>query len=257
MLHTQIHKQMKKLQLILPVALVLLASSCKKNNAVTIPELVATKKHFAPDSSSFTVNGKTYSFGPYGSLSRGTGNRGTNMKLSTKNGDWSISNGRDYWVGAADSVQFYKSYENSLDNAQGSIRFSFIKNYKRASLVYNGILYAPKIESEVITLGDQNYALDYERQGKDEGIAINLSLKELNLTSYSPLRIQIPSSLGVESHRDSKFKILKIEDVKDTDFMRIEAVFEGNLFDKNEKPVKITNGFLRLTVLKYGRVFPS
>ena len=118
-------------------------------------------------------------------------------------------------------------------------------------------MYAPKIETEVITLGDQHYALDYEREGKDEGIAISLNLNGLNLTSYSPLRIRIPSSLSAESHRDSKFKILKIEDLKGTDFMRIEAVFEGNLFDENEKSVKITNGFLRLTVLKYGRVFPS
>lgn len=248
---------MKKLQLILPVALVLLASSCKKNNAVTIPELVAAKKHFAPDSSSFIINGKSYSSGPNGSFSRGSGNRGTNLKLSTKDGEWSISNGRDYWVGAADSVQFYRFYENYLDNAQGSITFSFLKNYKRSSLDGGGSWYTPKIGTEVITLGDQHYALDFEREGKDEGIAIKLYLKGQTLTSYSPLRIRIPSSLSVESHRDSKFKILKIEDLKGTDFMRIEAVFEGNLFDENEKPVKITNGFLRLTVLKYGRVFPS
>jgi len=248
---------MKKLHLILPVALVLLASSCKKNNAVTIPELVATKKHFASDSSSFTINGKSYSSGPNGSISRGTGNRGTNMKLSTKDGDWSISNGHDYWVGAVDSVQFYRFYENYLDNAQGSITFSFIKNYKRSSLEGGGFWYTPKIGTEVITLGDQNYALDFEREGKDEGIAIKLHLNGQTLTSYSPLFIRIPSSLGQESHRDSKFKILKIEDIKDTEFMRIEAVFEGNLFDKNEKPIKITDGFLRLTVLKKGRVFPS
>jgi hypothetical protein len=63
--------------------------------------------------------------------------------------------------------------------------------------------------------------------------------------------------LGPESQRDSKFKVLKIEEIKGTDFIRIEAVFEGNLFDKNEQPVKITNGFLRLTVLKYGGLFPS
>lgn len=29
------------------------------------------------------------------------------------------------------------------------------------------------------------------------------------------------------------------------------------IFDENEKPVKITNGFLRLTVSKYGGLFPS
>lgn len=257
MLHTQIHQQMKKLQLILPVALVLLASSCKKNNGITIPEPEVTKKHFATDSTSFIINGKRYISGSNASASRGASNRGTNMKLSKTNGDWSISNGNDYWVGAIDSVQYIKFYETSLDENFGSIKFSFIKNYKRTSLVKNTLLYAPKIETEVITLGDQNYALDYEREGKDEGIAITLSIKTQNFTSYSPLFIRIPSSLGVESHRDSKFKILKIEDVKGTDFMRIEAVFEGNLFDENEKPVKITDGFLRLTTLKHGRVFPS
>lgn len=248
---------MKKLHLILPVALALLASSCKKDNAVTIPELVAPKKHFAADSSSFTINGKSYSSGPSGSSSRGAGNKGTNMKLSTKDGDWSISNGHHYWVGALDSVQFYKFYENYLDNANGAITFSFIKNYKRTSLDKNGFLYAPKLATDVITLGDQNYALDFEREGKEEGIAISLSLNGQTLTSYSPLLIRIPSSLGRESQRDSKFKVLKIEEVKNTDLMRIEAVFEANLFDENEKPVKITDGFLRLTVSKYGGLFPS
>lgn len=254
---------MKKLHIILPLAGVLLGSACKKQATVVAPEPpeVITKSAFLQDSTSFTVNGKHYTnelINP--GFSRGYGNRGVNLQLGTKDGDWSISTGNnEYWVGSADSVQYASDSQTMLKNSEGAIKVSFIKKYKREKTLKLGSMYYPRTGDQFYTLGDYRYAIDFERTGKDEGVAIALFLSSqmLTLTSYSPLSIYKKSKLTAESQSKSKFKILKIEEIKGTDFIVLEAAFEATLFDGNENPVKITDGFFRITTPKTGERLDS
>lgn len=245
---------MKKLHLLLPLAAVLLASSCKKKDDVSAPESpeVITKSAFRPDSTSFTIDGKRYTnalINP--SASRAYGNRGVNLQLSTTPGDWSIGVGNNYWVGDPDSVQYYSSTKTSLEKS-GSAVFSFIKKYRRANALKLGNMYLPNTGSEFFTLGDTPYAVDFERGGRDEGVAIELLVNNEKLTTYSQVEIYDKSKLTAESQKTSKFKILKIEEIKGTNFIVLEASFEATVFDKNEHPVKVTDGFFRITTPKNG-----
>lgn len=247
---------MKKLRILLPLVAVLLGSSCKKQNPITAPEIpeVITKSAFLPDSTSFTVNGKHYInrlIRP--ASSRGYGNRGVNLQLSPTDGEWSISFGNsEYWVGSADSVQYSSDSRTWLKGDEGFIEVSFIKKYKRERALKLGSMYFPRIGDQFYTLGDYRYAVDFERTGNDEGVALRLSVNNETLTSYSQLSINNKSKLTAESQRNSKFKILKIDEIKGTDFVVLEATFETTLFDKNENPVKVTDGFFRITTPKTG-----
>jgi len=246
----------KNLYFLLPIAAILLVSSCKKDSPViTKTPDVAVVKRLNTDSVSFIVNGKLYTnSSDYGYFSREYGNSGTNLKLSSSPGDWYISGGKKdtYWVGTADSVQYHSSSLATLKGDDGGIRFAFIKNNKRANMLLRGAFYVPNINENLYTLNDYKYAIDYGREGKDDGVAITFLNAGQIMSSYSPISINAKSTLTAESQKDAKFKITKIEEVKGTDNVIIEATFEANLFDKDEKPTKVTNGFLRLTTLKYG-----
>lgn len=247
---------MKKPHLILSLAVILLASSCKKKEDTAVPETpeVITKSAFRSDSTSFTIDGKRYTSALINpSAGKAYGNRGVNLQLSNIPGDWSINVGKDYWVGDADSVQYYSSSKTVLEQS-GTVTFSFIKKYKRATSLKLGNMYYPNTGTKFFTLGDTPYAVDFERKGSDEGVAIELSLNNNTLTTYSQVPIYKKSKLTAESQSNSKFKILKIEEIKGTNSIVLEAVFETTLFDKNENPVKATDGFFRVTVKKDGGI---
>jgi len=253
---------MKKLHILLPLAAVLLVSSCKKQEATVAapePPEVIKKSPFLQDSTSFTVNGKHYTnelINP--GFSRGYGNRGVNLQLGTTDGEWSITTGNnEYWVGSADSVQYASDSRTMLKNSEGVIKVSFIKKYKKEKTLKLGSMYYPRTGDQFYTLGDYRYAVDFERTGKDEGVAIALSVNNETLTSYSQLSIYKESKLTAESQSKSKFKILKIEEIKGTDFIVLEAAFEATLFDENENPVKVTDGFFRITTPKTGERLDS
>mgnify|MGYP001045943298 CR=1 FL=1 len=252
---------MKKLYTLLPLAALLLASSCKKKDIVAAPEPpeVIAKSRFLPDSTSFTINGKRYTNALRDpAASRGYGNRGVNLQLSPTNGEWSLSGGaNNYWVGVVDSVQYSSESTTMLEQTRGAIIVSFIKKYKKEHAFKLGSMYCPRPGDKFYTLGDYPYAIDFERTGKDEGVAIKLSVNNEPLTSYSQLSINAKSKLTAESQNGSKFKILKIDEIKGTDFIVLEAAFEANLFDKNEKSVKVTDGFFRITTPKNGERIDS
>lgn len=245
---------MKKTHLILPLTAMLLASSCKKKETAIAPENpeVITKSAFRPDSTSFTIDGKRYTsvlINP--TASRGYGNRGVNLQLSTIPGDWSIGVGKNYWVGDPDSVRYYSNSKTVLEQ-DGMVTLSFIKKYKRAHALKLGNIYYPNTGAKFFTLGDTPYAVDFERRGRDEGVAIELWLNNNTLTTYSQIPIYMKSELTTESQSKSKFKILKIEEIKGTNSIVLQATFEATLFDKNENPVKVTDGFFRVTAKKDG-----
>nr|WP_067062578.1 hypothetical protein [Mucilaginibacter sp. L294] len=249
---------MKSFYAFLLLAVVLFTvSSCKKSSPVTPQKPnVDTQEHVVNDSVSFTINGKRYTnlLNPPSFTLNEFGNRGTNLKPSNTPGDWYIGRGNTYWVGNADSVQYYSAYTAVLQNNEGVIKFSFIKNNSRANMLKLGSFYLPKMNEDFYTLGKNKYATDFEREGKEQGIAISFG----DLKSNTQAEIFDKPTITAEDQTGSTFKILKIEDVKGVELLRgmpsviIEASFEANLFDKDKNPIKITNGFLRFTAIKYG-----
>jgi hypothetical protein len=233
---------------------VLLATACKKDEVIVEPEIPELEIKYPGDSTSFTIAGKHYA-NELGTPTRshGASNRGTNMKRSAKEGDWSWNLGGEYWVGAADSVQYSSFSKTTLDNDEGSVTFEFAKIYQRNSILYIGGFYLPRTEENYYTIGDYKYAVDFKREGKNEGVAIEISLRKLGLlTSYSQLLLTRKSSLTADSHRNSRFKIVKITEEKTTDYIVLEATFEADLFDEKENAVKVTDGYIRIRVLKFG-----
>ena len=248
---------MKKIYTLLPLLAILLISACKKDEVIVEPEIPVVKEQgFLTDSISFTLGDKRYTneYKPNSLAPRGASNRGTNMKLGTVKGDWYLSHGADgYWVGAADSVQYSSFSTTRLNQDVGEIEVEFAKNFRRSNILYIGALYYPRFEDDYYALGDYKYALDFGREGKDEGVAIRLSLSTFGkLSSYSPFNLNKESKLTVESQLNSTFKVLKIAEIKGTDYVIIEARFEVNLFDENENPVKVSEGYFRISTLKCG-----
>lgn len=227
-------------------------ASCKKDNPVTKkPDTPA--KLAANDSVSFVVDGKLYATSSLTTyFSQMYGNRGTNLKLSDKPGDLYLSSGQanKYWVGSADSVQYYSG--NKIQTSDFGITFSFIKNYKKENMMQRGSFYLPNLNEKYYDVKSYPYAIDFGRQGKDEGVAIEWGNYKKGGSSFSPLSINQSSKLTADSQTGSSFKITKIEEVKGTDYIILEATFEANLFDEKEQPIKISQGFLRLRALKYG-----
>jgi hypothetical protein len=73
-------------------------------------------------------------------------------------------------------VQYGSSSTTRLNQDAGEIEVEFVKNFRRSNLLYIGAFYYPRFENNYYTAGDYKYALDFGREGKDEGVAIRLSL---------------------------------------------------------------------------------
>jgi hypothetical protein len=245
---------MKKKLLLLPLLVVLLATACKKDEVFVEPEIPELEIKYSGDSTSFTIAGKHYTNEPVNPrLSGGYSNRGTNIKRSATGGDWAWYVGGEYWVGASDSVQYSSFSKTNLKNDEGSVTFEFAKVYPRNAMLYIGGFYLPRTGENYYETGDYEYAVDFGREGKNEGVAIAISLKKSGLlTSYSQYLLNKKSSLTADSHLNSRFKIVKITEEKATDYIILEAKFEADLFDEKEVSIKVTHGYVRLRVLKFG-----
>jgi hypothetical protein len=244
---------MKYLYLLLLLPMLLLASACKKDNPVVSPPKAAAVKPRANDSISFVIDGKWYNpssdttyFGPL------YGNKGTNLRLSDKPGDWFLRSwqANKYWAGAADSVQYFTGCD--FRTSRFGATFCFIKNYNIAETIKSGGMQVPKTTENYYAIKDYTYAADFGREAKDEGVAITIGNYNKGGSSFSPLQINKKSKLTTDSQKGSSFKIIKIEEVKGTDYIILEATFEANLYNEEEESIKVTNGFLRLRTLKYG-----
>ncbi|MCX2451424.1 hypothetical protein OQX61_09085 [Pedobacter sp. PLR] len=239
---------MRKLTMVL--SLLVIFASCKKESAELDTEVKPEPKPEIEDASawgrvSFMVDGKLFT--NYNeadksiSYSKGTGNSGANLKETTKDKKWTVMSNGKYWAGHPDSLQYSKYFETSMGQSGASIKVSFIKKYAKREMDSGISIYYAKSDFDLYKNTSPKFALDFERENDQEGVAIEISLpNSVTLTSYSPIILGKKSSLTAESHSNSTFKILKAERIKGTKTIELELSFEGDLFDKNEKPVKVT-----------------
>lgn len=239
---------MKKFTIMLSLLVIL--ASCKKDPSQLVPELLPEPTPELLDASgpgrvSLIVNGTLFTnFNPEDkgmSFSKKRGNSGANLKETTKESKWTVMSNGKYWAGHSDSLQYFKSFETSLGSSGASIEIFFIKKYAKKDMLTSFDFYYPKTDSDLYKITDPKFALDFQRENDQEGVAIEVYLPNLGtLTSFSPIMLGKKSSLTAESHRNSTFKIRRAERVKDSKIIEIELDFEGDLFDKNEQAVRVT-----------------
>lgn len=238
----------------LPLAIVLIASACQKTETIE-ENKVEIDLYSQSDSVSFYVNGKHYTTEENSSIDEfGFRNAGAKLRLSDTKGKWTYEGaGRNlYWVGAPDSIQYSTNYTNHFE--EGSIGFHFVKNYKEIELVDDNNTLVPRKDKIFYKVGKYDYAVDFKRRNWDEGVAIELLLKdEGGRSTFSKLSNRFETHLNATSQNDSKFEILKVEEIKGTKLVMIEGKFEANLFDDQEqKMVRVTDGYFRSKVYRSG-----
>lgn len=231
---------------LLPVCLLLLSFfSCKKDSS-SEPMEESTKVY--KDSVSFTVDAKKFSFlDPSG---KGFGNRQINIKPSlTIKSDQKIAYqvGGLFWYGEKDSTLFDTSFRCYGDEPYSTIEFKFSKKFHNSQLTGTSFK-RPRDKHEVVKVGIQSFAVDFENENTTDGVAIEAHLPGVPemLVSYIPDFAIVGKSVLTRSLQDnSKFEVIKIEKLNDKIHL-IEARFEINLYDKNGRLNRIKNGYLRV-----------
>lgn len=247
--------RMRRYFIFLPFMAFLLINACKETEVVSEIIEEEAKTVLLRDSISFDLNGKHYGFtSEYQNGSIGYGNQGVNLRLSDTIATWYHAAGNQYWIGDRDSVQYFSYNKYASKNSDIHMNFYFVKNNKKSKMLHVGPMYYPLKNELFYQVGDLNYAVDFGRKGQQEGIALSLLVNQIDggLT-YSDKGMNQVSVLTTESQLGSKFKIEKVEEIKETDFVWIEGTFESNLYNVHEeKTFRVTDGYFRLKVYKYG-----
>ncbi|KIO76466.1 hypothetical protein TH53_14580 [Pedobacter lusitanus] len=185
-------------------------------------------------------------------FSNGRGNLPINIKPSPtviKGGKLAYETGGYYWYGAKDSTLY--TVIRGLSSSQGGDYFKilFTKKFKDSQLLNNNVMLAPQDYYDIFKLGKQTFAVDLEKENTTEGISIDFrgnDMKDGLTTNIPGFSILIRSGLKKDIQNNSNFEITKVEKLKDNLYL-IEAKFEVNLFDINEKLYRIKGGFLRIS----------
>ena len=242
-----------KTRLFLAISVLLVGfTSCKKTDMIDLPSHVdVTKLTALSDSCSYTLDGISYIH--YQAYEAGRRNAGAN--LDTMNGDWK-------WD--SDTLQYVASYSIGSPGVNagsgGGLKVSFVKKFAKSQLtriMFPGIvgplsdtlLYYPK--------GEQKYAVDYDRFNSQNGVTLEIITGNIGgvksvLRTYSTEMVHFPTTINTDSQKNSKFEITNVHFFPANggwlDSHILEAKFSAVLFDKDEKPYRLENGYLRIHI---------
>lgn len=221
--------------------------SCKKN-AEDIPEPlpeVETIKRIE-DSLSFTIDGASYIMSE--SFGRGVGNTQINLKPYNDvipGREPAVITGGKYFYGEKDSILYFSNFELASQNGGGSkAELFFTRKFAKKDLQPDFHVMYPKDQSEVIKVGKQSFAEDFEKENTQDGIVLKLSILGKSLTSSVPGFSILKQSHMKNIQQNSIFEITKVEKVRDDVFV-LEAKFTMNVFDDQLKLYRLENGYLR------------
>ncbi|MCX2494105.1 hypothetical protein OQX63_11520 [Pedobacter sp. PF22-3] len=215
-------------------------AACKKDNPIIEPPVVIEKEdplEYAHDSISYSIDGITYKLSEYSSLS-GAGNRQPYSKVD------SIVGNAYYISGIKDSVLYSRDYGIYTDGKKVDV--IFIKTYKKTSMLQSLIL-RPKDVMDLFTVGTRNYALDYDRDNIQNGVAISLSD---GYKTYGSDDFRRPPLLSSDAQKNSKFEITSLKTLKSGTYI-LEAKFNAMVYNEKNVSKKLENGYLRLVMDKY------
>lgn len=221
------------------IALFFLAA-CKKDNPIIEPPIVIEKEdplEYAHDSISYSIDGITHKVSKYSSFYSAE-NRQPYSKVD------SIVKSTYYISGIKDSVLYTRKY--GISNNGQNVNVIFIKTYKKA-LMLQSLVLRPKDIMDLFTVGTRNYALDYERDNIQNGIAINISD---GFKTYGSDSFRTPPQLNADAQKNSKFEITSLKKLKSGTYI-LEAKFNARVYNEKNESKNLENGYLRLVMDKY------
>ena len=196
----------------------------------------------------------------------GAGNKQFNLKPSTTAipGRRVARENGLYWYGPIDSTLYSAHYGlnswggSSSGKKSADIEFIFTKQYKNDQLRKDIHLFVPANNSDLLKVGKQGFAVDWAQEAAFEGVAMEVHISGVQglLSTYIPeFSDWRPTNLTKSIQNNSVFEINKVEKL-DNGMYVVEAMFEMNLYDQEDKLYRLENGFLRLvTNMKVYGVF--
>lgn len=222
------------------IALIFFAA-CKKEDPVNEP--TTTEKEdpleYAKDSISYSIDGKTYSTAKFSSTA-GAGNYQPNSKVD------SIVKGAYYISGNKDSVLYSKRF--AIYNDDRIVNVTFIKTYSK-NVMRQVLILVPNDVYDLFKVGSRNYALDFERDNKQNGIALSIYDKGTYKTFGSD-SFRNPPTLSPDAQKDSKFEVTSFRKLKSGTYV-LEAKFNATVFNSENHSKKLDNGYLRIVLSPY------
>lgn len=222
--------------------------SCQKDGEeISIDEQAWNTDPANRDSISFTLNDRTYSSNEMNGF--GFSNKQINIKphsSAIKNRETAYATGGYWWYGENDSLLFEQTF--SFKSPEFSnISFGFSKKYDKNNLLQKNALLAPKNNDSTFFVGPAQFATDNNLENTTEGVSLELyplQTGKVLTTSIPAYSILLRSKLNNQLQDDSYFHIIKIDTLQH-DVLCIEARFELNVYNENETPYRLKDGFIR------------
>jgi hypothetical protein len=231
---------MKNLKpLLLSLLLSSLLTACTKDKKI-IPETPEKPDplELVADSGSYTLNGKVYTLQSSGSMR--VLNADPNLKVD------SVINRAAYISGNKDSVFFARTYALTKVKGGGLMEISFFKKYSKKEMNKNPLgMYVPIDLLDLIHVGKYDFQVDYTRVNANNGVAIDLFGSGQTFSNRS---LAEPTQIKQESENGTHFEVTTFKSLKSGGIL-LEAKFDAVIFDNNEMPQKVTDGYIRMRIL--------
>ncbi|MHA6249506.1 hypothetical protein ACXYMU_16300 [Pontibacter sp. CAU 1760] len=212
--------------------------SCEKHEMDDIQKPLDPQAYLASlkDSVAYTLDGKHYTCDTRYIFGRG--NLGANRDNTT-----------GYYQ--ADTVMHYTEYgfaKKQKDNSNnGNVSIYFIRKYAKNQMTPSATVPAmlqPKNIADHYKLGQYRYASDFLHDNRQNGVKISVS----RVNGYSSEDLStLPAVPAPNSQDNSTFAITRFEAVGDGSYL-LEAKFTANVFDANQTPTRVENGYMRFRV---------
>ncbi|RIJ37070.1 hypothetical protein [Pontibacter oryzae] len=226
------------------LALFVLASaifvSCEKHEIDAIQKPIDPQAGLASlkDSASYTINGKRYVCDDR--HMSGRGNIAANRDSAT--GLFLQSDTMLYYTACGFGKQ-----QDADRSDDGRLTIYFIRKYAKNQLVTSAsvpALLQPENLADHYKLGQYRYTFDFKQDNRQNGI--NLTVRKVNGNEAEDMSTQ-PFVKASHSQDNSTFAITRFEPIGDGSYL-LEAKFTANVFDANQTPTRVENGYMRFRV---------
>lgn len=236
---------MKTYHLLICSLFLLILFSCKKETSPEIavaPAVIAVVR----DSVSLIIGEKVYRAYERGTF-RSLGNAYVNQKVLF------APDGKNYQITFdKDSLYFFTTNEIISDELR--FKISFGKKFIKTQLAQrSSVVYSPTEMDQLLlyALGKHPYAIDFNRNYNQNGIAIEISDRLTGYTTYLPGTLLDKDNSAQVSQQDAKFEIITLVKTSQGGY-NIEAKFSANIYDHSGNKKRIEGGYLHAYMYNFG-----
>jgi hypothetical protein len=108
-------------------------------------------------------------------------------------------------------------------------------------------LLVPKDLTDIFKVGTKNYALDFDRDNKQNGVALSIRHNNISYKTYGSDSFRTPPLLSPDAQKGSKFEVINLKELKSGAYI-LEAKFNARVFDEFKNSLQLENGYLRLRI---------